>query len=448
MGWPLLATAVLWPLSRWSQAQAAIGGGLAWLLAFWLWRLDVPTAGAVWDIGGYSLHLTPGLQSLFILLFIALGVLHLLTIPFPATHHFVPISMGLMMPAAAMLMARPFLLAIPFWLLLVMGALLLFDYQGAAGREAVQAAQRYWLLMLVAATLLFVAIWMLAGTQTALLLPGSRLFVLAVGIMLAGFPFFIWVRPVATAVPLLVWPLLFALFPLLLLVWTWQLVLAYPALAQTDAFLVWLPWSAALTIFVAGLLTLSSQGNWRQVAASILLLDMGFGLLAFSLMAVGGWETAVMVHGFRFVSLLLLVAGLGTSNKAKSYTKSGSGGVDAVSAYPWAKWLILLGCASLLGLPLTPGFAGRWAVLVALGQLQIATLSFSFLLLGGMGLAFWGLVRHSLRSLTEAGDSSAGKPGAIHQWATIFLLVLGLVVAALPQIIVSPLTQLVLRLSA
>jgi formate hydrogenlyase subunit 3/multisubunit Na+/H+ antiporter MnhD subunit len=462
MSLPLLAAVVLWPAARWPRAQAVAGAGVAWLLALWLWLL-APGPGAVWELFGLSFSLTPGLQMFFVLLYLSLGLLNLFAWPFPAGPRFAPITLALMAPAAAMLMARPFLVVAPFWLLLVFTALLLFRYEDGTGIAAVQAALRYWLLMLVATVLLLIAVWMLAGAQVALLLPGGRLLVLALGIMLAGFPFFIWVRPLVTAVPLPALPLLLAILPLLVVVLVIQLLAAYPALAQTDAYLVWLPWSAGLTVLLAGFLALSA-GSWRRMAASLILLDMGFGLLALALAATGGWQTAVVLPGLRLVSLLLVVVGLGLVDGDRysvmsrsdrfAYGEQYSGeqrpaGVveglkEVVQQVSWPLWLLIYGLFSLLGLPLTPGFSGRWAVLVALGRSEMASLVLALLLLAGMGLALLGLGRQIQTALSR--ETTPGEPvspgSGWPRLAALATLLLALLLAAFPQLLLAPLNHL------
>jgi NADH:ubiquinone oxidoreductase subunit 2 (subunit N) len=315
----------------------------------------------------------------------------------------------------------------------------------------------------VAVVLLLMAIWMLEGDQVALLLSGGRLLVLALGIMLAGFPFFIWVRPLVTAVPLLALPVLLAILPLLVVVLALHLLAAYPALAQTDAYLVWLPWSAGLTVLLAGFLALSA-GNWLRLAASLILLDMGFGLLALALAANGGWEPAVVLHGLRLVSLLVVVVGLGLAEGGwysvdgnrysvigEQYSgEEGPAGVvgglkEAVGQVSWPVWLLVYGLLSLLGLPLTPGFSGRWAVLVTLGRSEMASLPLALLLLAGMGLALLGLGRQIQTALSR--ERTTGEPGETGaDWlrpAALATLLLALLLAAFPQLLLAPLNHLI-----
>jgi formate hydrogenlyase subunit 3/multisubunit Na+/H+ antiporter MnhD subunit len=465
IGLPLLAAGGLWPAGRRPREQAVAGAAAAWLLALWLWSLD-PAAGEVaWSVYGRCLALTPGLQTLLVALYLSVGLLSLLSWPVPAGPRFVPTALAMMAPAAALLMIRPLHFAAPFWLAVVVLALLLFRYEDGAGLAAVRAAQRYWLLMLVATALLLVAVWMLAGAPAALL-PGARLLALALGISLAGFPFFIWVRPLGAAVPLLAVPLLLALLPLLLLAFFFQLLLVYPALGQTDAFLLWLPWSGGLTVLLAGFLTLSG-GSWRHLWGSLILLDMGFGLLALALAGAGGWETAVAHHGLRLVSLLLVVVGFrqysvfrnpysvfGRQYSAGSKQSVVSGEQDSlfgVKRETWGGWLLLYGLLSLLGLPLTPGFGGRWALLVELGRAETASLPLALLLIGGMGLALLGVGRRvqiALAEETEAepGTEPAAPEAAWRRWAAPAALFLAVLLAAVPHLLLVPLAHLATRL--
>jgi formate hydrogenlyase subunit 3/multisubunit Na+/H+ antiporter MnhD subunit len=209
---------------------------------------------------------------------------------------------------------------------------------------------------------------------------------------------------------------------------------AYPLIGQTDAFLVWLPWSAGLTVFLAGFLTLSG-GGWRLLLASLVLLDMGFGLLSLGLVPFGGWETAVSQHGLRLVSLLLVVAGLALMSEGNRYSLSGN---------RYQGWLLLYGLLSLLGLPLTPGFSGRWLLLVDLGRSELASLPLALLLVGGMGLAAWGIVRQ-IRRLADGANGADGAEETAdnsdrrQRVAALVVLLLALVLATFPQLLLTPL---------
>jgi NADH:ubiquinone oxidoreductase subunit 2 (subunit N) len=435
MSLPLLAAAGLWLADRWPRAQAVGGAALAWLLVLWLWSRDLAVSETIWPLYGRSFSLTPGLQTFFVFLYLIVGLLCLLAWLRPAGPRFVPVALGLLAPAAAMLLVRPFLLAPPFWLLLASLALLLLYREQPGSLAATQAALRYWLLLLVTTALLLLAVWMLEGSQAALLLPGARLLVLALAIPLAGFPFFLWLRPLVAAAPLLALPFLLVLLPLLLLAFVFQLIAAYPALTASDAFSLWLPWSGGLSVLLAGLLTWRAT-TWRLLLASLLLLDLGFSLLPLALAYETAWELVIITHGLRLVGLLLVIGGWRSPSVAGTP-------IPLTAAAVWQQprlFLLLLGLFSLLGLPLTPGFSGRWAVLVEWGRAGAASLPLALLVVGGLGLALLGLARQ-MPHLLAAADTAAAEP-AWQRPAALAGLSLALLLAAFPQLLLAPLTRL------
>jgi hypothetical protein len=169
------------------------------------------------------------------LLCLSLGLLSLLAWPFPAGPRFVPVALGLMAPAAAMLMIRPFILPPPSgccWLL----PCCCFRYEDErvwrrCRRRCVTGCSCWWPLLLLLHGHLD------AGRGAGgLLLPGARLLLLALGIMLAGFPFFHLGATAGNGRAPAGAARFAGLLPLLALVLAVQLMAAYPALARPMPF--------------------------------------------------------------------------------------------------------------------------------------------------------------------------------------------------------------------
>ena len=104
----------------------------------------------------------------------------------------------------------------------------------------------------------------------------------------------------------------------------------------------------------------------------------------------------------------------------------------------------MYGLLSLLGLPLTPGFSGRWLLLVDLGRSELASLPLALLLLAGMGLAVWGIVRQirglaAVADLVEVAEETVADPDRRHRLAALVVLLLALVLAAFPQLLLTAL---------
>lgn len=359
---PLLGAALAWLLSRWPRFAVAVGTLAAWLLGFWLWRLPLPEAGEVVSIYGRSLTLTSTIQTLFVWLLAILGVLFLLSLSWPQGRYFVPAGLAFVSPMAAALLIRPLTLGALFGLIaaIFMGVFIQSD---RAGRT--QGAWRYVLLLFLAVSLLLAGGWMAETEQTALRETAGRLLAVAFLILLAGFPFHIWVQPVVTAVPGLSLAVVLGLGQMLLTIFVYEWIAAFPWLQQGAAFQMIIQGSALLTALTAGVLALTSR-NWLRLLGSVLLLDMAVSLALLLIPTAEGRETAVLLLAARFLSLLFVAVGrpalLRLENaKDGSVLPLGTGAV--LSAF-----VAVYGLISALGFPLTIGFSGRWTAVSLLAH--------------------------------------------------------------------------------
>ena len=376
---PLAGAAVVWLLGRWPRA-AVIAGAVA---AAGLGLLLALAGNDVWAVYGRSLALGDGVRAVFQLLLLLVGVLFLLSLRWPIGRDTAPASLAAVSPLAAMVMIRP--LALGAFFLIPVAALLAAAVQsGRPGK--IGPAWRYLVMMTLALPLLLLTGW-LASTPAAFPLGAARVLALAAMIVVGGFPFYMWVRPAARQASPLLLPFLFggAQLALLLLVFGW--LMARPDWQADPGFQSWLRWSGALTVLLGGLLAATAVDG-DDLLASLLLLDMGMGLLTLLLPGKMGWETAVAIHLGRVVALLLV--GVGRLMWAE------------LSKFGAVLWLY--GSLTLLGLPLTAGFGGRWALLNALPGLggETPAIVLPGLLLLGTACGLWGIGRraHGLTHLT------------------------------------------------
>jgi formate hydrogenlyase subunit 3/multisubunit Na+/H+ antiporter MnhD subunit len=256
-------------------------------------------------------------------------------------------------------MIRPFTLGAIF-LLVALALLVLVIQSERAG--TVRPALRYLLIGLLATCLFLIAGWMVGPEQTGLQTTAARLLVVAFVMFMAGFPFYIWVIPVANRTPLLARTLVLGIVPLMVTTFLFNILQDNAWLYQEAQFVLWLRWSGLLTVLVAGLSALTADP--RRLLGALVLLDVGTAILA---LLLGRQETVVTLHLARTIGLLL--AGIGLQQDSR-----------------WGRLLFIYGCASLLGLPLTPGFFGRWIIFS-----QAPDVTFVLLLLAGMagGLSGW-----------------------------------------------------------
>ena len=362
---------------RWMPVAATVA-------ALALWLLLTLAAQDEWAVYGRSLLLNDMGRTLFQGLLLLLAVTFALTAVWPQESPFVPLSLAVISPLAAMVMIRPYALGALF---LALAVVVLVMTMQADRRADTGVAWRYLVMGVLALPFFLLAGW-LADTPAAFPWGAARVLAVAAILVLGGFPFMMWVRPAARQVSVLLRPFLFGGVQLAVIAFLFGWLLAKPGWQADPGFQNWLRWSGLLTVLLGGLLAAAAR-ELPDVLPSLLLLDVGMGLLTLLLPGVAGWETAVSILTARSISLLL--AGLG-------WLLSG-GYSEGMAQRPWAAALWFYGCFSLLGLPLTPGFAGRWALLSALpGQSEGAggVILIALLLLGVAG-GLWGVGRILLR---------------------------------------------------
>lgn len=393
---PLVAALLTLSIGRWRRAAAALGGIES--LIMWGMLMSLPLAptnveraarlfaGDTLVAFGRTLLLTEGIRALFLLLLVGTSILCLFAVILPQGRHFVPAGLAALSPLAGALMVQPF--AFGALLLLLAMAILVAAIQ-AERVTSTGPALRFLLMAVLAIPLFLIAGWMLSGEQQALLEPASLLLLIGSIILLAGFPFHIWVSPIvveATAMPVV---LIFGLVQLVLVTFITDMLRATPGLQGEPLLVSTLQLSGVTTALLAALLAAIST-DLRRWLSSFLLLDMGMTLLALTADGQEGWRLAATGQMARTISLLLASVGLRLiqgKTDGSFVNLHGGGRRD-----PLGFSLLIYGCASLLGLPLTVGFAGRWAIVLQFHQAS-GTPWLPYLLLLAMLGATIGLLR-------------------------------------------------------
>lgn len=354
---PLVAAAVAVVLRRWQRVTAVIGIVTAVLLTLLLW-LATPEVGLFADntanLYGREIVLTPFIRSLFLFIYPAFGILAAMSWFRSPGRMVIPSGLAVLAPMATALMVTPMATGV-VWLVVVAAMLTPALYGGR--HEAASPVWRYFLLATLSVIpLLLTASPPAGGWPMAWLGP-----LLATLIILGGFPFHIWVgglgrrsSPAALALALGLAHIVPVIFLLLLLD-------TVPAARTAVAFQTAVRWSAALTAVLA-VFQMSRSPDWSGVVAGALLLDMGFLLTAALLPGADGLIIAIPALINRYMSLLLLTLGPGPHSATVE--------VSPVRRFVrrLQQFLPAYGLLSLIGLPLTPGFAARWAQVAAVGQ--------------------------------------------------------------------------------
>ncbi|VAW34307.1 hypothetical protein MNBD_CHLOROFLEXI01-2609, partial [hydrothermal vent metagenome] len=338
-----------------SAAGAMVVGGL------WLWLRGIDASSTAVILWGQPLALTAVNQNLLLLLLAGLTILFALSTVFASGDWFVPAGLLGFSFLAGSLLIRPFSIAI-LLVLLAAGILTLIVQAGKAG--SVRGSLRYLLAHLLAVPLLLIVNSQIEQ-QSISLLPISQLTALAALLLLAGFPFHIWLQAVVDGTEPLPLTLVVGLAPLVPLMLLFQFI---DAISVNTLFtqLIWL--SGGLTLLVAGVLAITAV-HLKRLIGSVLLLDMAFTILCLTLPLRVGWETAVSLQIGRFGSLLLLAGGWELLKRQLANWPLDKFPIGLGRQSPMGLALLGLGLFSLIGLPLTLGFGGRWRLLTAVAEL-------------------------------------------------------------------------------
>ena len=412
---PLLPAAVIFVgLRRWPRAAAVCGFLSALLLRFLIAAVDLqPAAGAEgaflggdeFIFLGRSLLLTGGLRQLLLTVYSAGAILFLLSAIWSQGPDFVPAGLATLSPLAFALMVNPLSFGA---VALLLAAALLAALVQAQRPGSTLPALRYLLLAALSVPVFLVAGWMLDSQQ--LVFGGAiwRLLLLGATLLLAGFPFHIWVRPLLNESHPLTAVFVLAPVQIVILTFVWRWLQENPNLLASTQLGAFLGWSGAVTALVAALLAFSTRDP-RRLLGCLVLADMAATLICLS-QGVAGIEQAWGLLLLRFLSLTLAAVGL---QWAAGAPEAGSDADhERLARNPLAAALFGYGALSLVGLPLTPGFAGRWA---AVGVAGAASIWWALLLL----LALAGGVAGVLRTLAPVVDRLKDEPQplALMPWA-------------------------------
>jgi len=386
---PWVAALAVLAAGRWRRAAAAAGLiAVAALSALVLLAISLPGDPAT-TIFGRTLTLTPLARGLLLLIYGLVSGLLALHWFRPVSPSFAASAVVVLSPLAAALMIQPPGLALA--LLAVALALLAIALTGGQP-EATGAAWRFFLLGVLGLLPLLWAAWaQAAGQVSGAALPPALL--LATLLLLGGFPFHVALRGLARWSPPGALALALGVGQIVVVALLFGLLDLIPAARAAAEFQTALRGSAVLSALLAAFL-IARERTWRGALGSVLLLDGGALALAALAPGTAGLAVALAALVGRTLSLSLVALALSWTAGA-----GGRGGARRTA-------LLLYGCLSLLGLPLTPGFAGRWAQLSLLGA---AWPWAAAVVLAALGVAVWGLWRVSQ---SNEGDV-AGEVGSL-----------------------------------
>jgi NADH:ubiquinone oxidoreductase subunit 2 (subunit N) len=328
---------------------------------------------------------------------------------------------------AAALMVKFFAFGV---ILLVIAVTLLVMTYSPVVREKTQGSLRYLLLFALALAPLLLAGWLLESGQAALNSPLIvTMLVAAFAILLAGFPFYIWVYPIVADAPFLVPGLIFGLAQTGTTVLIFSLLQANPWLQENSQYQNWLAWSGTGTVLLAALLVLTAA-KWRFLWGHLLLLNMGMTLLTLTLPGQTAGNLAILFHLTRFASLLL--AGIALSFLQRlGWLETIAASKGFGQAAPLTVALLGYSFFSLLGVPLTIGFPAQWALITAFGQQSSPWLS--ALLVLAMGISAYRILRVLAELVQDKDGQQGGRETDWQRALAAIMLICVLLLVLFPQ---------------
>lgn len=449
-----VGAAVVYLLRRFESVAAIIAAGLSALIAYGLWQAPLDGAIRLFGRGVFlgralvwedlSLRLTPASQALLVYLFIMAAIAFILAWRTYQGRTFYPFGLLLLALWSVVALLQPLTLT-PVAVVL---AAILSVFLIQAGRPGdTQGAWRQLLFPTLAVPFFLVAAWYIE--QAPLNPDDATPLRIAAWLLIGGFvlllqpaPLHVALPAVARQAPPVVAVFLFSGGQAVTLFLLQRFLVTYPWLSDAVDSAAWLLWLGVATAVIGGALT-AAQHRLGRMAGYAALYDYGVLIVALGLRGTAGLPTAIWLLLTRTLSLLTLAAG-SAALRHHMTTDTYENLRGAASRLPWAVIALIAGGFGLVGLPLTPQFASRWALLqlVALNDPRWALL----LLLGAFGVLI-GVVRAGQSCFGDLRASPVEREPATFALIAALLVGLGALIGLFPQLLTGPVAAVILPLS-
>ncbi len=444
---PLVIGGVVYALRRWGTLSAllSIGTSLALGIAILalplgqvieLWGRQIVMGGTVTFLGR-ELVLEAGDRIAIAFLYLtASGIFVLAWRVAPGTLLF-PVGFGMLSLLSGSLLIRPLIYAVLAIEIAV--ALSVFALQIEGGPPA-RGALQYLSVSLLALPGLLVIHWLmdryaLTPDNTTLLNVASLLLALSFALLMGSVPFQMWMPAIADDSE----PLASAFVFTVNYGAVWFLLLAfletYPDLIAGARFAPYAS-GAGLAMVAVGGLWAASQRHLGRLMGYGALVDGGAALIAFGMGSERGLALALLCLLVRPFGIALMAMGLRGLGTASAHDLR----IEAVRGLgrrlPWSTVAFAVGALSTAGLPVSAGFAGRWALYRLLGPSDLisvlAMVGASFGLMVGVWRALSALLVDERPATEEMEEPS----GATERWPRA--LVVSLILVASVVVGLSP----------
>lgn len=420
---PLVMAGVVYALRRWASLAAllAVGTALVVGIALLTWPLNQPVTlfgrqiamGDVVVFLGRELVIERSDQMALAFLFLTSSGLFALAWRVAPRSLIFPVGLSVLSLFSAALLIRPLVYAALF--VEIAAVLSIFALQ-SEDRPPTRGGLHYLIFTTLAIPGLLVSYWFmerysLMPDDTALLNTSAILLAISFSLLLGGIPFHTWVpamagdsAPMASAFVLTigngaVWFLLF------------NFLESYPGLNAYPRFGSLIS-AVGLAMIVIGGLLASTQRRLGRLMGYSALVDTGGALVALGMKNELGLSLLFLLLLVRPFGIILLATGLSKLQRL-------NGGDDRLDTLhgkgweaPWSVAALVVGGLSIAGMPVSAGFAGRWALYRALAPTGPgAALLILFAGIGSL-IGLWRGLSTLLASPDPSDSSPAESTGA------------------------------------
>jgi formate hydrogenlyase subunit 3/multisubunit Na+/H+ antiporter MnhD subunit len=469
---PLLASAITYVVRRWSLLAAVVSALTTGLLAVLSLRLPLDRSALVLGrevafgrpivLLGRTLILDPAGQVWLAFGFALATILYLFAWRMSQGRSFFPFSLSMLSLYSVMVLLQNFPLSVLVFACSVPLGVLIIQ---AGQRGSIRGAQRYLVVTLLATMLLLATYWLIgqAGRDASAaelarqaLLPAG----LGFGLLLAAFPFSMWMPAVAADGPPVVTAFIFiigqamALFLVLRFLQESSLALSDPSIASGIRL-------AGLAMAFVGGAMAAAQRDLGRLLGYAALSDLGFVLVALGIADRQGLTLALLHTVNRAVPITLFAAALAiVRHRATTDHFASLGGV--ARRLPVATMGLMLGGLALAGFPFTSSFATHWAISraawnwvqpfsplaatagtglqAAPGQEWLWVLTLLALSVSSIGIVI-GLLRGLSSMLGSDARQDLGRQPRIATLMVVALAGLAIVLAVHPQLFLEPIQR-------
>lgn len=453
---PLVMAGVVYALRRWAILSALISVGTALALGIIilvvplgrtveLWGRQIVMGGTLSLLGRELVLEDVDRIAIAFLYLTAAGIFTLAWQTSPRTLLF-PVGFGLLSLLSGSLLIRPLIYAVLLFEVAV--ALSIFALQ-PEDQGPTRGGLQYVSFSLLALPGLLVIHWLmgryaLTPDNTALLYSAVVLLALSFALLLGCVPFHLWIPSVLSDSEPLAGAFVFTVNNGAV----WFLLLAflemYPDLSAYPGFATFVS-SAGLVMAAAGGLLAASQRRLGRLVGYGALVDSGAALVALGMGSERGLALLFLVLFLRPFGLVLMSAGL----KGLRALDARGGDTDAMRGLaqraPWSTLAFLIGGLSTAGMPISAGFAGRWALYGALAPSDLLSVTILMGASAGVMIGIWRAFSILVASSDPSGEE-AGEPHRPSDWPLAALMVSAVVISfavgLFPQLVTSTAVRL------